>query len=94
MFNDGDENEFKLGIISNFEIRKRTIVYFTYHVVKNLIHFNDDHYKLLNLIEKCIDETTDKNLSRVKSKAETMLDYNKTYLLEYTQHMLNNTSIP
>ena len=92
IFNETIEDEFRFSVISNFEIRKRRIEYFTYHTINNLIRFKNDHQRLLDLIKNGINEITDENIIRIKSKAETMSEHNKNYLLEFTRYLLDNTS--
>jgi hypothetical protein len=87
-----EDNEFKQSIISNFEIRKKRISYFTDHVIRNLIHFRNQHYQLEKLLEECVNDTNEKNIRHFTSMAETMADFNMSYNLPFTQHLLNNSA--
>ena len=87
-----EDNEFKQSIISNFEIRKKRISYFTdHHVIRNLIHFRNQHYKLEKLLEECVKDTNEKNIRHFTSMTETMADFNMSYNLPFTQQLLNNS---
>jgi hypothetical protein len=87
-----EDNEFKQSIISNFEIRKKRISYFTDHVVRNLIHFRNQHYQLEKLLEECVKDTNEKNIRIFTTKAESMSGFNISYSLPFTQDLLNNSS--
>lgn len=86
-----EDNEFKQSIISNFEIRKIRISYFTDHVIRNLIHFRNEHYQLKKLFEECVNVTNKYNYRIFTSMAETMIETND-YNLSFTQHLLDNST--
>ncbi len=91
IFHEKTDEEFKQSIISNFEIRKKRISYFTDHVIRNLIHFRNQHYKLEKLLDECVNNTNEKIL-------EFLLLWQKvcqilmSYSLPFTQDLLNNSS--
>ena len=77
-----EEMEYKQIIISNFEIRKKRIHYFTYHIIKNLIYFKNENYKLNNLLNECIKETKEDNIRKIRSNAKNMSIFND-YIMQY-----------
>ena len=92
IFNEKTDEEFKQSIISNFEIRKKRISYFTDHVIRNLIHFRNQHYKLEKLLDECVNNTNEKNIRIFTTMAETMEDFNMDYNFPFTQQLLNNSA--
>ena len=92
IFHEKTDEEFKQSIISNFEIRKKRISYFTDHVIRNLIHFRNQHYTLEKLLDECVNNTNEKNIRIFTTMAESMSDFNMSYSLPFTQDLLNNSS--
>ncbi len=92
IFHEKTDEEFKQSIISNFEIRKKRICYFTDHVIRNLIHFRNQHYKLEKLLDECVNNTNEKNIRIFTTMAESMSDFNMSYSLPFTQDLLNHSS--
>ena len=91
-FHRKKDDEFKQSIISNFEIRKKRLDYFTYHVIKNLIYFKNEHYKLEHLLDECIKESNEYNIRKVTSIAKSLEEFNIGYNFSFTQHLLNNST--
>ena len=70
----------------------KRISYFTDHVIRNLIHFRNQHYKLEKLLDECVNNTNEKNIRIFTTMAESMSDFNMSYSLPFTQDLLNNSS--
>lgn len=87
-----EDNEFKQSIISNFEIRKSRISYFTNHIIRNLIRFRNEHVELKKLLKDCQHEPNEKNFKKFNSRAHNMRKSILDYHIPFTQHLLNNSS--
>ena len=91
LFNEIEDSEFKRSVISNFEIRKNRIHYFTHHVIKNLMYFKNQNCELDALIDKCFKDTNYDNLKNITSKAKIISEFNN-YNFSFCQHLLINSS--
>jgi nucleoside 2-deoxyribosyltransferase len=66
--NDRQNKDLELSLLSHFEIRKNRIDYFTYHTIKNLIQFKNQHEKLLNMITTSHGNITEENYIKINIK--------------------------
>ena len=61
-------------------------------MIRNLIHFRNQHYKLEKLLDECVNNTNEKNIRIFTTMAESMSDFNMSYSLPFTQDLLNHSS--
>jgi len=88
---ENEEYEYKYSVISNFQIRVRRIEYFTYHTIKLLLTFKNQHNDLLNLMDECRQGPTKEKHERIISRVDAMFN-NNSYCHTFARDLINTSA--